>query len=336
MEAEDFAAIEAIAAGDPEGARELGSAWMRHMRAGDFSRAWEVSDEVMRRRAGDSCSHLPRHFQWVWNGAPLAGKRVLIRCYHGLGDTIQFIRYAPLVRQIAERVTVWAQPELLPLLRSVGGVDELLPLHAGRPEVDYDIDVEVMELPHVFRSTTDTLPADVPYLDVEPATLPRDGTLQVGIVWKCGDWAPERSIPVDQLAPLARIPGVTLHVMQRGSGLAERPREFGVISGSDDLTNAAKTIAALDLMISIDSMPAHLAAALGVPTWILLQTPADWRWMDQGDTSAWYPTMRLFRQRCASDWSGVVEEVAQALERLASSRDQLVRNASINSGSASL
>jgi hypothetical protein len=336
LEAEDFAAIEAIAAADPEAARELGSAWMRHMRAGQFSRAWEVSDEVMRRRAGQSCDHLPRHFQWVWNGEPLDGKHVLIRCYHGLGDTIQFIRFAPLVRQIARRVTVWAQPDLLPLLESVGGIDELLPLHNGAPGIEYDVDVEVMELPHVFRATPERLPAELPYLHVEPAPLPNDQNLQVGIVWKCGDWDPERSVPAEELAPLARVPGVTLHVMQRGSGLAERPDEFVVVSGSDDLTTAARTIAALDLMISIDSMPAHLAAALGVPTWTLLQTPSDWRWMDEGDTSPWYPNMRLFRQRQPGDWSSVVADVAQELARVASAPDQLVRNVSISSGSASL
>src|SRR3954464_3188991 len=143
MQAEDFAAIEQIAAADPERARDLGSAWMRHMRRGDFARAWEVSDEVLRGRAGESCDFLPRHFQWVWRGEPLEGKRVVIRCYHGLGDTIQFIRYAPLLRQIAARVTVWAQPALLDLLGTAEGIDELLPLHDGDPGTDYDVDVEV-------------------------------------------------------------------------------------------------------------------------------------------------------------------------------------------------
>lgn len=309
------------------------------MRAGDFAQAWAVSDEVMRRRRGESCQHLPRHFQWVWDGEPLEGKRVLIRCYHGLGDTIQFIRYAPLVRRIATKLIVWAQPELVPLLRSISAIDEILPLHNGAPGVEFDADVESMELPHVFRSTVNNLPAAVPYLHVTPVELPHDGNLHVGIVWKCGDWAPERSVDVDLLAPLASVPGVTLHVLQRGSGLAERPRDFGVDSGSDDLLTAARTIAALDLIISIDSMPAHLAGALGVPTWTLLQSPADWRWMDGRSNSPWYPTMRLFRQRRAGAWAEVVGEVVQALERFASdysSPAQLLRNASIRRGSSSL
>ena len=320
MQAEDYAAIEQIAAFDPEKALELGSAWMRHMRAGDFASAWNVSDEVLRRRRGKCCDQLPRHFQWVWNGEPLDGKRVLIRCYHGLGDTIQFIRYAPLVRRVASRVVVWCQPELIPLLRTVRGIDELLPLHAGAPEVDFDIDVESMELAHVFRSTTTTLPSSIPYLHVQPAELPADGKLHVGLVWKCGDWAPERSIPVELLLPLGDIPGVTLHMIQRGSGLAERPPGFGLLSGSDDILEAARTIAALDLLISIDSMPAHLAGALGVPTWTLLQAQSDWRWMDHREDTPWYPTMRLFRQDDGEGWTGLIARVVEELRGLASTR----------------
>ncbi len=317
MQAEDYAAIEQIAASDPQKALELGSAWMRHMRAGDFATAWKVSDEVLRRREGETCDHLPRHFQWVWNGEPLDGKRVLIRCYHGLGDTIQFIRYAPLVRRVASRLIVWAQPELIPLLRTVDGVDELLPLHSGAlaDDVEFDIDVESMELAHVFRSTTTTLPSDIPYLHVQPSSLSGDGKLRVGLVWKCGDWAPERSIPIELLLPLGGIPGVTLHILQRGSGLAERPVGFGVVSGSNDVLEAAQQIASLDLVISIDSMPAHLAGALGVRTWTLLQAESDWRWMDHREDTPWYPTMRLFRQDHGEGWAGVVARVTRALAK---------------------
>lgn len=320
MEAEDYAAIEQIAASDPQKALELGSAWMRHMRRGDFARAWEVSDEVLRRRTGQTCHHLPRHFQWVWNGEPLDGKRVLIRCYHGLGDTIQFIRYAPLVKQIAERVIVWAQPALMPLLRTARAIDELVPLHGGAPDVEYDADVEIMELPHVFRSTVETLPAAIPYLHVAPAELAPTDRLRVGLVWKCGDWAPERSIPIELLLPFAEIPGIELHILQRGSGLHERPPHFGIVSGDDDILRAAETIAALDLVISIDSMPAHLAGALSVRVWTLLQEKSDWRWMDERDETPWYPTMRLFRQ-CGGGWVELISRVEDKLRALAAQRN---------------
>jgi hypothetical protein len=316
LQAEDYAAIEAIAAHDPEGARALGAAWMRHMRAGEFELAWKVSDEVIRRRHGQSVHQLPRHFQWIWNGEPLRDRRVLIRCYHGLGDTIQFIRYAAVVRRIASRVIVWVQPSLIPLLRSAAGIDELLPLHDGTPDVAYDIDVESMELPHVFRSTVATLPKEVPYLQVTPALLPRDGNFQVGLVWECGDWAPERAVPLELLLPLADVPGITLHVLQRGPALGRRPAGFGVISGFDDVLEAARVVSALDLMISIDSMPAHLAGALGVRTWTLLQAEADWRWMDDREDTPWYPTMRLFRQERLGDWTGVVARLLREVREL--------------------
>jgi hypothetical protein len=322
LEAEDRAALELIAAAGPERAHELGSAWLRHMRAGDFESAWQVSDEVLRTRRGECADALPRHFQWIWSGERLDGKRVLIRCYHGLGDTIQFIRYAPLVREVASRVIVWAQPALMPLLRTVAGIDELLPLHDGAPEVDFDVDVESMELPHVFRSTVETLPKRVPYLHVEPAGSTGNGALRVGLVWKCGDWAPERTIPVELLLPLAEIENVTLHLMQIGPAVDERPPGFGIASGHEDIMTAARTIAALDLMISIDSMPAHLAGALGVPTWTLLQANCDWRWMAAGERTPWYPTMRLFRQRSEGAWTEVVENVVAELKLLAHARSQ--------------
>src|SRR3954452_2291314 len=124
--------------------------WLCAMRGGDFERAWQLSDAVGTARVN---RQLPRHEQTIWDGTPLNDRSVLVRCYHGLGDTIQFARYLPLLRQRARKVVVWAQPTLLELLATVGGADLLLPLHNGAPGVDYDADVEIMELPQVFRTT---------------------------------------------------------------------------------------------------------------------------------------------------------------------------------------
>ncbi|HEU4561260.1 MAG TPA: glycosyltransferase family 9 protein [Longimicrobium sp.] len=301
-------------------AEELGAAWFRAMRRGDFAAAWQASDAILRAHAGVPCWHRPRHEQWVWDGTPLDGKRVLVRCYHGLGDTIQFIRYLPLVKQIAAETIVWAQSALIPLLRTAGGIDRLEPLHDGAFEGEYDVDVEVMELAHVFRSTIDTLPNRVPYLHAEPAPLARDGRLAVGLVWRAGDWDERRSIPFHLLAPLAEIPGIDLHVLQRGAALDECPADFGTHSGADDVVEAARVIRALDLVITVDSMPAHLAGALGVPVWTLLIHEADWRWMVDREDSPWYPTMRLFRQPTPGDWSPVLRRVAAELHALAAGR----------------
>lgn len=211
------------------------------MRRGEYETAWMISDAALCERAGVPCWHWPRHLQYVWGGTPLQAKRVLIRCYHGLGDTLMFIRYAPLVKAIAQEVIVWAQPALLPLLRTVRGIDWLLPLHDGAPDVAYDVDVESMELPHVFRTTLATIPADTPYLHIEPAAQANNGRVRFGLVWSAGDWEHERrSIPFARLAPLARIPHVELHILQRGPALAERPPDFGILSGADDIAQTAR------------------------------------------------------------------------------------------------
>src|SRR5918996_5382278 len=139
------------------------SMWLQHMYAGDFEAAWQIGDMSLGTRPGTAPNSIPRPDRCIWNGTPLQGARVLIRCDHGLGDTIQFIRYAPKVRSVASRLIVWCQPALVPLLRTAEGIDELLPLHDGEVEADYDVDVEVMELPYIFRTTLNDLPSCVPY-----------------------------------------------------------------------------------------------------------------------------------------------------------------------------
>jgi hypothetical protein len=290
--------------------------WMCHMRAGDFARAWEISDGVLRSRSGAPCFHLPRHEQVLWDGTRVDGRRVLVRCYHGLGDTIQFARYLPLLRQRARHVSLWAQPSLIPLLRTVDTGIEILPLHDGDPGVPYDVDVEIMELAHVFRSTLATLPREVPYIHVEPASVSQASIPRVGLVWRAGEWAEHRSIPFHRLEPLVRLP-VDWYVLQGHPGLAERPAGFGTVAGERDLVELARVMRALDLVITIDSMAAHLAGALDVPVWTLLHAPCDWRWMVDRDDSPWYPTMRLFRQEQQGAWEGVVARVAGELARIA-------------------
>ncbi|MDQ6705072.1 MAG: tetratricopeptide repeat-containing glycosyltransferase family protein [Acidobacteriota bacterium] len=286
--------------------------WMIFMLLGRFERAWQESDRVLRNRknSGVDCRDWPLHFRFVWDGSPLAGKRVLIRCYHGLGDTIQFIRYAPLLKQIASRVTVQVQAELIPLLRSMGEIDELIPLAASTPEPRYDVDIESMELPHAFRTVPGTIPSTVPYLRVE--TPPRTSReFRVGLVWTAGAWRPERSVPLSEIATLADIPNVIMYSLQRGPAMRQ---SLFPDAGSDGILEAAQAIAGLDLVISVDTMIPHLAGALGKPVWTLLHYHSDWRWMLNRSDSPWYPTMRLFRQPAPGDWSSVIEQVKRALK----------------------
>jgi hypothetical protein len=285
--------------------------WLRLARRGDLEGAWRVSDRIRQRHARRHDWTIPRHLQHVWDGSALAGRRVLIRCYHGLGDTIQFIRYAPFVRAVAKNVIVWAQPSLLPLLRYVSGIDRLLPLHDGSPDVEYDVDIEVMELPYAFRTTLATIPHDVPYLAAVPLTL-GGRRPKVGIVWRAGEWDVRRSIEFQQIGPLLEL----THISWYGLQLDTKATRHANLHELDvrGLGRTARAIRAMDLVISIDSMPAHLAGALGVPVWTLLPYAADWRWLEARTDSPWYPTMRLFRQEAPGNWPSVINDVRCALD----------------------
>jgi hypothetical protein len=283
--------------------------WIEAMRSGDFAAAWKISDRLLLTRGAEDQFQLPRWRQSIWDGSDVAGKRVLVRCYHGLGDTIQFIRYAALLKKIAAEVIVWVQPSLIPVLGGVAGIDRMLPLHDGSPDVEYDVDIELSELPHLFRTTLEKIPAEVPYVLVDPAVLASDGRMRVGLIWRSGDWDERRSIPFSQVQRLSQVSGVEWHILQREPLAAGWDGNFGVISGGDNPLDDARVMRALDLVISVDTMTAHLAGALGVNTWTLLPTDADWRWMRERSDSPWYPTMRLFRQPAPGRWDLVIDEL---------------------------
>jgi hypothetical protein len=291
-----------------------GREWIARISQGDFEGAWRASDRIRSRTRWPTDVRLARHRQQIWDGTDLRGRRVLIRCYHGLGDTIQFIRYACMVKARASEVIVWVQPRLLPLLETARGVDRWLALHDGSPEVEYDVDVEIMELPYVFRTTLATIPSAVPYLWASPPALggrrPR-----IGIVWRAGDWDACRSIPFDRLAPLLYVDGVSWYQLQHPVHATERHPALRPID-CNGIQRTADYMSALDLVITIDSMSAHLAGALGLTVWTLLPHQADWRWMESRCDTPWYPTMRLFRQPAPGDWDTVIEDVRHRLLHL--------------------
>jgi hypothetical protein len=296
----------------------LADLWRQHMRRGDFEAAWRISDRALQNRDGFTRS--TRDEKSTWLGEPLDRKRVLIRCCYGLGDTLQFVRYVPLLRRAVRHITLQAQASLAPVLGHVEGIDTLLTRSNDVPPETYDVAIELSELPHVFRTNIETIPAEIPYIHVVPRGLPSTKNINVGLVWQGSDWDPRRSVPLRLFAGFERIAGLTLHIVQRGRALMERPIDFGINSGDDDVYEAARTIAALDLMVTIDSMPAHLAGAMGVATWVLLHSHCDWRWMENRTDSPWYPAMRLFRQKDPGDWLPVFAQVKQELERVTCSR----------------
>lgn len=291
--------------------------WMEQMLAGNFENAWKFSDEVLEKRKGVPCFHLPRHQQYIWNGTSLENKCVLVRCYHGLGDTIQFVRFMPQLKKIARRVIVWAQEPLIPLLKTVEGIDEILPLHDGAPGVDYDVDVEIMELAHVFRITPSTIPKKIPYIHTEPMELTGDDTkMKIGLMWKVGEWDSTRSIPFSDLSPLFEINNTDIYILQHDPKAAGWQPGYGIYPGNFRLYDFARLIRNLDLVVTVDAMPTHLAGSQGIPVFVLLKKYADWRWMSNRKDSPWYPTVRLFRQKEDGNWSHVVQEAADEIEQL--------------------
>jgi hypothetical protein len=295
--------------------------WLAAMLLGRFEAAWAESDAVLaeRRRSGASCADRPQHLRWVWDGTPLAGRRVLVRCYHGLGDSLQFVRFLPPLRRIASRVALECQPALLPLLARLDGIDAIGPPGSqGAAEVE----IELMELPHALRATLAGIPPVPPALAAAEAAAHRPrgpaAPLRVGLAWAGGDWDPRRSLPAACLAALAGLAGVELHSLQRGPAASLPP---GVSApafanpGDDSLAvlDTVRLMRRLDLVITIDSMVAHLAGSLMLPVWTLLHHAADWRWLVGRDDSPWYPTMRLYRQSRPGDWDPVLDAVRRDL-----------------------
>ena len=302
--------------------RELNSDWLQLARSGELERAWRVSDEASALRAHLDCAQWPRHQQFIWRGQDLRDKRVLIRCYHGLGDTVQFARFLPRVRAIARELVLWAQPPLIPVLQTMrNGAHCILPIHDGAPDVDYDVDLELFEVMHALRISVGTLTPECPYLLAgHPNARPHAGALRVGLVWKSGDWDDTRSVPPELLAALGELRNVEWLLFQRGPGLAQWPHGFGSVPAMADMLEEARALQQLHLLISVDTCSAHLAGAVGVPVWTLLPQPADWRWMEDREDTPWYPSMRLIRQRVPGDWSSVVAEIMTRLRALLATR----------------
>lgn len=273
----------------------------------------------------------------AWNGGSLEGRTLLVYNEQGLGDTLQFARYAPLARRRGGRVILTCQPPLLRLLRTLQGVDEIIP--AGPlSESRFDTHAPLLGLPGLLGTTLDTVPADVPYLSPEPDLVerhrgrlppPAAGGLRIGINWQ-GNPKPGvdlgRSFPLSHFVPLARIPGIQLVSLQKNHGveqLADLPPDVRVTTlgddfdgGADAFIDTAAVMASLDLIITSDTAMAHLAGALGRPVWVALKHVPEWRFLLHREDSPWYPTMRLFRQDRPDDWSGVFAKIAAALELL--------------------
>ena len=264
----------------------------------------------------------------TWRGPGRPGEHVLVLNDHGHGDTIQFVRYLPLMAAAGVETTFVCPARLHRLLSSriaTRFVD-------APPPESFDAQIAISSLPRAFRTRLDTAPADSPYLCAEPALVEKwskrigSGGFKIGVVWQ-GNPHPEadraRSIPLVAFGPLAGVAGVRLISLQKGFGeeqLGNLPRTLRVETlgpdfdaGPDAFVDAAAAMTCLDLVVTCDTSIAHLAGALGRTVWVALKSDAEWRWMTERSDSPWYPTMRLFRQPRRGDWSDLFETMAREL-----------------------
>ncbi|MCK9919342.1 tetratricopeptide repeat protein [Microbacteriaceae bacterium K1510] len=265
--------------------------------------------------------------QPAWQGEPLAGQTILLHAEQGLGDTLQFVRYASVIREQGGRAVVLCQGPLRRLLAE-SGIAEACVAH-GETLPTFDRHVPMMSLPLLFGTTLSDVPVTVPYLSC-PAelmarwreTLAPYAGLKVGIAWRGNpDHRRDRfrSIPLAAFAPLADLPDVQLFSLQKGTdgaelaNLGERMRIVDLAPQLDDFLDTAAAVMNLDLVICCDTAIAHLAGALGRPTWCALSYTPDWRWLLGRSDSPWYPSVRLFRQNGAEDWTAVLARMADAL-----------------------
>ncbi len=301
------------------------SAALSHLTLGDYRRGF-AAYEARWKRSG--MSGRPRFRQPLWLGEyPLGNRTILLHAEQGLGDSIQFARYAPLLARGGARVILEVQPELKALLSGLDGVAAVI----GRGETPppFDVQSPLASLPLALKTDPATVPVEIPYLRASEARIaewrPRLEALpapRVALVWSGRSTHVNdrnRSISLPQLAPLLDIAGVSFVSVQREPRAAEAElltRESRLRHVGDDLNDFSDTAAVLalvDLVISVDTSVAHLAAAMGRPTWVLLPFQPDWRWTLDGDRSPWYPQVRLFRQSAPGDWANVLSRLGEEL-----------------------
>ncbi|MGD1276027.1 MAG: tetratricopeptide repeat protein [Tepidisphaeraceae bacterium] len=296
---------------------------------GDWQRGWREFE--WRWRVLKPYMPEPQFSQLMWDGGDLAGRRILLHPEGGYGDSIQFVRYVPLLARGGGKVVLACVPELQRLFQTVDGVDELAITAPSMPP--FHVHCPLLSLPRLLKTSLHNIPAKVPYLRADAAQSRRwramlpagKELLKVGLAWAGRpeyDDDRRRSTSLSNLAPLGQVEGVWFCSLQKGPAAQQvraLPAGFEVTDLSADLNDFADTAALidnLDLVIAVDTAAAHLAGALAKPTWVLLPKVPDWRWMLNRDDSLWYPTMRLFRQPIAGDWDTPIRRIVEALRSL--------------------
>jgi hypothetical protein len=306
---------------------------MALLKLGDFLRGWEFYDarESMQEVSQFTGRDLPPRY----TSGNLHGRTLLLLSEQGLGDTLMFARYIPMLAKRGARIIVVAHNEVAELLRTIPGVERVVPFAKTLP--GFHLYARLLGLPRIFATTAWNIPNQVPYVRVSPGRIEQwrqrvlsdgaaAGVKRVGLVW-AGNPAHSRdvhrSINLSDLAPLADLPGVIFYSLQKGgrqeqaSNPPQGMRLIDAAPGLNDMSDVGAILHSLDLLICVDTAPAHLAGALGRPVWTLVSYSPDWRWMLDRDDSPWYPTMRLFRQPRLWDWASVIAKVRVSLNEWA-------------------
>jgi len=298
---------------------------LEHLRIGDFDSGWRQYEWRWLRK--DAAAFRRNFAQPLWLGSEsLAGKTILLHADQGMGCTLQFIRYLPMVARQASKVVLEVQQPLVPLLRNLAGTAAVCA--RGDPLPAFDRHCPLLSLPLAFATTVESIPAEVPYVSAPSVDVTRwrdcleaGHAMSVGLTWagnKGHSNDHNRSVPLQRLLPLLRLSG--LHFVSLQQQLRDDDSQMldsmKVARLGERLRNFAETaavVSGLDLVITVDTAVAHLAGALAKPVWILLPFSTDWRWFLDRDDSPFYPTARLFRQRAIDDWDGVIGRVVEAL-----------------------
>ncbi len=303
---------------------------LTHLVSGNFLEGWQTFGWRLKKE-GWQTIYPHRFTKPLWDGKPFTGKKLFIHSEQGLGDAFQFVRYLPMIKDLGGTVLFEARKEMLGLLQNFPGIDELAGMSpTDKQDENFDFYVPLLSLPGIFRTTLETIPAQVPYIFADTKKVRfwqnrlSDPDFKVGLVWK-GSPAHKndrlRSCSFEAFAPLATVPGLRLYGIQKRDSLSGTKYLLGgrnftnLGEGLNDFTDTSGLIANMDLIISVDTSVAHLAGAMGKPVWVLLPYSPDWRWMLDREDSPWYPTMRLFRQPEPGDWETVFFNVAEALQR---------------------
>ena len=264
-----------------------------------------------------------------WDGRPVNGKTILVHYEQGFGDNIQFIRYLPKLKQLGAKVLFEARTPMVDLLKGFAGIDKLIEAKANQAvSGDFDFYAALMDLPAIFETSLNTIPADVPYIFADKERSEKfkkiisTGDYKVGIVWAgkpTQEYIADRSCKLSNFENLTKIDEIKLYSLQKGDAAKQLCQFTQIENLGPHLESFADTAAAidnLDLVISIDTSVLHLSAAMAKPTWGLLTKTPDWRWMLDRNDSPWYPTVKLFRQKKYADWKHIFQQVTEELSGL--------------------